>query len=83
MNDSLSRSVLALNVGSSSLKFGLYKVGASGCRVLLSGAEEAVGVAQAVLARIAQRLQAQGQPVRLLRSVTESFMVARSAADTH
>ena len=38
MSDSLSRPVLALNVGSSSLKFGLFNVGASGSRVLLGGA---------------------------------------------
>ncbi|MEO6626203.1 MAG: acetate kinase [Burkholderiaceae bacterium] len=62
MSDPWSRPVLALNVGSSSLKFGLFMVGAAGSRVLVSGAEEAVGEPQAALARIAQRLQAQGLP---------------------
>ena len=62
MSDSLGRPVLALNVGSSSLKFGLFKVGASGSRVLLGGAEEAVGEPQAALAHITQRLQEQGLP---------------------
>ena len=37
------RTVLALNSGSSSLKFGLYRVGPSGTEVLLSGAAEAIG----------------------------------------
>ena len=37
------RNVLALNSGSSSLKFGLYRVGPSGTAVLLSGAAEAIG----------------------------------------
>ena len=62
MSDSLSRPVLALNVGSSSLKFGLFKVAASGSRVLFCGAEEAVGEPHAALARIAQRLHEQGLP---------------------
>ncbi len=35
--------VLALNSGSSSLKFGLYRVGPSGTEVLLSGAAESIG----------------------------------------
>ena len=54
MSDASSRPVLALNVGSSSLKFGFFMVGASGSRVLVSGAEAAVGEPQAALARIAQ-----------------------------
>jgi acetate kinase len=62
MSDSLTRPVLALNVGSSSLKFGLFMVGESGSRTLLSGTEETVGDPQAALAGIAQRIQAQGLP---------------------
>jgi acetate kinase len=54
--------VLALNVGSSSLKFGVFMVGTSGSRVLVSGAEETVGEPQEALARIAHRIQAQGLP---------------------
>jgi acetate kinase len=38
--------VLALNSGSSSLKFGLYRVGASTCEALLAGEVEATGDAQ-------------------------------------
>ena len=62
MSDASSRPVLALNVGSSSLKFGFFMVGASGSRVLVSGAEETVGEPQAALARIAQRMKAQDLP---------------------
>jgi acetate kinase len=62
MSNSLSRPVLALNVGSSSLKFGLFMVGESGSRTLLSGTEETVGDPQVALAGIAQRIQAQGLP---------------------
>jgi acetate kinase len=54
--------VLALNVGSSSLKFGLFLVGASGIRVLVSGAEESVGEPQAALTRIVQRMEVQDLP---------------------
>jgi acetate kinase len=35
--------VLALNSGSSSLKFGLYRVGSSRNQMLLSGEAEAIG----------------------------------------
>lgn len=35
--------VLALNAGSSSLKFGLYQVGADSCRMLVSGMAESTG----------------------------------------
>ena len=62
MSEALRRPVLALNVGSSSLKFGFFMVGESGTRVLDSGAEEAIGEPQAALARIAQRMEAQGLP---------------------
>ncbi|MEO6081378.1 MAG: acetate kinase [Steroidobacteraceae bacterium] len=62
MSDDAGRPVLALNVGSSSLKFGFFMVGASGSRVLVSGAEETVGEPQAALDRIAQRVEAQGLP---------------------
>ncbi|MBC7480741.1 MAG: acetate kinase [Rhizobacter sp.] len=62
MSDDPGRPVLALNAGSSSLKFGSFMVGASGSRVLLSGAEETVAEPQAAVARIAQRMEAQGLP---------------------
>jgi acetate kinase len=39
----VSRTVLALNSGSSSLKFGLYRVGASRTETLLSGEMESIG----------------------------------------
>jgi len=54
--------VLALNVGSSSLKFGCFMVDASGSRVLVWGAEESLSEPQAALARIAQRMEEQGLP---------------------
>lgn len=54
--------MLALNVGSSSLKFGLFMVDASGSRVLLAGAEETIDAPQAALARIAQQMAAQDLP---------------------
>ena len=38
-----SRNILALNCGSSSLKFGLYRVGASGTEMLLTGEAESIG----------------------------------------
>jgi acetate kinase len=62
MSDDPGRPVLALNAGSSSLKFGFFMVGASSSRVLLSGAEETVADPQAAVARIAQRMEAQGLP---------------------
>jgi len=62
MSDDAGRPVLALNVGSSSLKFGFFMVGANGNRVLDSGAEEAASEPQASLARIAQRMEEQGLP---------------------
>ncbi len=40
MSDDASLPVLALNAGSSSLKFGLYQVDAVGCRMLVSGMAE-------------------------------------------
>ncbi len=54
--------VLALNVGSSSLKFGFFIVGASGTRVLDSGTEDTVSEPQETLAHIVERLEAQGLP---------------------
>ena len=63
MSDALSRPVLALNVGSSSLKFGLFMVSGSDSRVLLSGTEEMAGESQATVARIAERIDAQGLPM--------------------
>ncbi|WP_372826426.1 acetate/propionate family kinase [Polaromonas sp.] len=62
MSHDADQPVLALNVGSSSLKFGVFMVGTSGSRVLISGAEETVGEPQEALARIAHRIQAQGLP---------------------
>jgi acetate kinase len=56
------RPVLALNVGSSSLKFGFFMVDASGSHLRMSGAEEAVGEPSAALNRITQRMAAQGLP---------------------
>ena len=41
--DEAERIVLALNSGSSSLKFGLYRVGPARTETLLSGAAEAIG----------------------------------------
>ncbi len=62
MSDDPGRPVLALNAGSSSLKFGFFMVSASGSRVLLSGAEETVAEPQAAVARIAERMNTQGLP---------------------
>ncbi|MEO8314853.1 MAG: acetate kinase, partial [Pseudomonadota bacterium] len=62
MSNDAGRPVLALNVGSSSLKFGFFMVGANGNRVLDSGTEESVGEPLAAFARIAQRMEAQGLP---------------------
>jgi acetate kinase len=42
-----ARTILALNSGSSSLKFGLYRVGPSGTEMLVSGEAEAIGGADA------------------------------------
>ena len=54
--------VLALNAGSSSLKFGVYDVSASGCERLLDGAAETRGDAQMAVARIAETLTANAVP---------------------
>ena len=62
MSNDAGRHVLALNVGSSSLKFGFYRVDASGTRMLDSGSEEAVGGPQAALAGITQQIEAKGHP---------------------
>ena len=62
MSEDQGRPVLALNAGSSSLKFGFYMVGTSGSRVLLSGAEETPAERKAAVARIAQRIKEQGLP---------------------
>ena len=52
--------VLALNAGSSSLKFGLYRVGSSRAEMLLSGEDESIGGGEAgnreAIARIAGRI---------------------------
>jgi acetate kinase len=42
-----ARTILALNSGSSSLKFGLYRVGSSKVEILVSGEAEAIGEANA------------------------------------
>jgi acetate kinase len=62
MSDDAGRPVLALNVGSSSLKFGYFMVGANGSRVLDFGSEEGAREPQASLGRIAQRIEEQGLP---------------------
>ena len=46
MSDAASQPILALNAGSSSIKFGLYLVGASASRILVSGAAETDGESQ-------------------------------------
>ena len=60
--DDPRQAVLALNVGSSSLKFGLFMVGASGNHVLASGADETAAAPQEAIARMAERFRAQGLP---------------------
>jgi len=62
MSNDAGRPVLALNVGSSSLKFGFFTVDASGSHELVAGAEESLDEPQAALARIVQRLEAQSLP---------------------
>ncbi len=57
-----AKTVLALNAGSSSLKFGLYNVSATGSEELLSGSEETTGNAPAAIARIAAALAAKTLP---------------------
>jgi acetate kinase len=49
MTTAKKATILALNSGSSSLKFGLYHVGSSGAEALLSGEAEAIGGAKAAL----------------------------------
>ena len=63
MSDDAGQPVLALNVGSSSLKFGLFMAGPGDSRVLFSGAEEMAGEPQAAVARIAERIAARGLPM--------------------
>lgn len=46
MNDDACMPILALNAGSSSLKFGLYLVGMHTCRMLVSGSAESVAEGQ-------------------------------------
>ena len=53
--------VLALNAGSSSLKFGMYLVDAGGSRVLVSGAGP-LDEPHRAIERIAGALSAQGMP---------------------
>jgi acetate kinase len=55
--------VLALNSGSSSLKFGLYRVGASSAEALLEGEEETTGEGQRdAVGRILKLLADRGMP---------------------
>ena len=49
MNDDASMPILALNAGSSSLKFGLYLVGMHTCRMLMSGSADRVADGQVAL----------------------------------
>jgi acetate kinase len=64
--------VLALNSGSSSLKFGLYRVGPSGTEMLLSGEAEAIGDGQG-------RFHAQDVRAHQLLSETVSIPTQREA----
>ena len=54
--------VLALNAGSSSLKFGVYDISETRSETLLTGSEETVGNAPSAMARIAAALTANGVP---------------------
>src|SRR4051794_13140250 len=55
--------VLALNSGSSSLKFGLYRVGSSTCEALLAGEVEATGDAQRdAVVHVGRQLAERGLP---------------------
>jgi acetate kinase len=57
--------VLALNAGSSSLKFGLYRVGASRTQALLRGEDDSIGGeagTREAVARVAARLAGLGLP---------------------
>ena len=66
MNDDASMPILALNAGSSSLKFGLYLVGTHTCRMLMSGSADRAADGQVALAA----KDAQG---RVLASETSSL----------
>ena len=58
--------ILALNAGSSSLKFGLYLMGPLSCEELYSGADESAGTPDAApVARIAELLRTRGLPAPL------------------
>jgi acetate kinase len=56
------QTVLALNAGSSSLKYGLYRVTPGAAEKLLDGAEATAGSGGNPVARIAAALAARGQP---------------------
>jgi acetate kinase len=60
MTASASAPVLALNSGSSSLKFGLYRLGSSSAEALLSGEEETTGEGQRNALRRIVKLLADG-----------------------
>ena len=62
MSADLRSPVLVLNSGSSSLKYGLYFVDRDQCRTLFAGTEESVRDLPAAVARVAQRLVAEGLP---------------------
>src|SRR5579863_5556439 len=77
--------VLALNSGSSSLKFGVYRAGPAGAEVLLSGEAEAIGggaggfsvrdAAGSVLSTEATAFADQGEAVgRIARAFAEAGM---------
>lgn len=66
MNDAQSRHMLALNMGSSSLKFGLHLMGAHSSRMLATRTEKSPSEPRTAVARIAVRLAAaQGLPAPL------------------
>ena len=62
MSDDRGQPALALNVGSQSFKFDFFMVGESSNRVLLSGAEKTLADPQSAVARIVERIVAQGLP---------------------
>jgi acetate kinase len=62
MPSSPARIVLALNAGSSSLKFGLYRVGGDGAEQLTDGEEEGFDDPGAAAARVFDSVDASGLP---------------------
>ena len=88
--DARELTVLALNSGSSSLKFGLYRVGSADARMLLSGQAESIGGGEARFSAhdsrrtevVSETASIPGQPEamrRIARLLSESKMPAPSA----